>query len=373
MKDAATTLKGKRPTIRDVASAAAVSPAVVSIVLNGREDSTIRVRPQTRQRVEDAALKLGYTPALQARGLRQQRSYVLGVLLSEANSWLAADVIRGIQEIASPRRYSPIVFIHSGSDQEREEFERSLDRRVDALLVDTYDLPAHEENIQRYVERAGSGFPLIELFGISIPGVPKVNFDFYGDARRAVEHLIERGHRQIAVVLPETFRQSVRHWTVWQFYQGCHDALQTAAMDCQLIEVPAVSAAQLVDVYRQGGANAARQILDGQQRPTAVLCFGVLRAHGLLEELAGEVSVPDDISVFAGGYDIQYAPLARPALTGMALDAQAAGRAAASRVFELLDGQAAQDTLIPCLMHEGASVAPCRSGSNGHHERTPDP
>jgi DNA-binding LacI/PurR family transcriptional regulator len=333
-------------------------------VLNGRDDTTVRVSSQTRSRVLKVATRLGYKAGLQAAGLRQQESFIVGVLLSEANDWLAADVIRGIQEVASPRRYSPMVFIHHGSGQEREELERTRDRSVDALIVDTFDRPAEPELVQHYQQLAASGFPLIEMFGISIPGVPRLNFDFRGDGRRMIEHLQELGHRRIALVLPDTYLQPVQHWTVAEFYQGCREALLAAQCEVSPVAVPPVAAPYPAETYLDGGRQAAREILSTRNPPTAVVCFGVQRAHGMLEVFHEHgVDVPEEMSLFAAGYDSQFAPLAKPALTGMKLDARAAGRRAAEMIFTMLDGQPGTDWLIPCIFEERKSVAAPRTDS----------
>jgi DNA-binding LacI/PurR family transcriptional regulator len=223
--------------------------------------------------------------------------------------------------------------------------------------------------VERYQQLAASGFPLIEMFGISIPGVPRVNFDFRGDGRRVIEHLVGLGHRRIAVVLPETYRQKLRHWTVAEFYQGCREALREAHIEVSPIIIPAVASPSDAEAYQEGGRDAAREILASRTGFTAVVCYSVLRTLGLLEELQqNAVAVPQEMSVFAAGYDDFYSRLARPALTGTRLDAQAAGRAAAELIFELLDGKSGKDSLIPGMIEKRKSDSAPRTKPRANNE-----
>ena len=76
----------RNPTIKDVAKRAGVSHPVVSTVL-GRGGSTTKVAAETVQRVLDAAKALNYRPNILARSLQQRKSFLVGVLASEAIAW----------------------------------------------------------------------------------------------------------------------------------------------------------------------------------------------------------------------------------------------------------------------------------------------
>ncbi|MEU6611818.1 LacI family DNA-binding transcriptional regulator [Streptomyces shenzhenensis] len=89
-------------TIRDVARVAGVSPATVSRVVNGLTGFS----EQTRQRVEEAASRLGYEPDTLARGLKTRQSPVLGVLAPVVSDALASQIMGGIEAAARARGYS---------------------------------------------------------------------------------------------------------------------------------------------------------------------------------------------------------------------------------------------------------------------------
>ncbi|MCE9546827.1 MAG: LacI family transcriptional regulator [Planctomycetia bacterium] len=326
----------QRPTIRDVALAAGVSGPVVSTVLNNRTESTVRVSPQTRERVERVARELNYTPSILGRSLAQQKSYIVGLLLSAVNSPLAAEVIRGVQDIASPQRYSPMVFIHGNPEEEAAEFERSLDRRVDALIVDTFDTPADAGNVEAYRNLASTGFPLVELFGMSIPDVLRVNVDFEADARRATQHLLELGHRRIGLVVHEHYHKKETHWAGWGFYSGYRAVLEKAGLEPIVIPAPAVTAPGDGLAFIESGRYAGRELLALAERPTAVISYSNRRAYGVVQAFLSEgLKVPEDVSVL-GYYERDVAVLTDPPLSSLCVAAREAGQAAAKIAFGIM-------------------------------------
>jgi len=329
----------RRPTIHDVARAAGVTAPVVSIVLNNRTDSTIGASPETRERVQRIARELNYKPNIMGRSLAGKKSYLLGLLLSHINSPLVSDVIRGVQEVAGERSYSPVVFIHNSPEQEAEELERSQDRQVDALIVDTFDVPACADNIKRYRQLADQGYPIVELFGNSIPDVSRVNVDFFGDGRRAVERLVELGHRRIALLTHDSYTQRKKHWASWKFVAGYQAGIDAAGLSSQMITAPAIEVPGDGQGFVQSGRHAAERLVALSEQPTALICYGNRRAHGLLHELNRRgIKVPEDISV-VGFYERDITALTDPPVTSLVLDACRAGQAAAQMVFEMLESR----------------------------------
>lgn len=347
-----------RATMYDVAKAVGVSGPAVSVVLNNRTDSTIKVSPQTRERILRAAEELNYTPSLLGRGLAEQRTFVIGLLLSEINSQLVADVIRGVQDVASEQRYSPMVFIHGDPAEEATEFQRGLDRQVDALIVDTFDTPADPANIERYRELAIAGFPLVELFGMSIPDVPRINVDFLGDGRRAVEHLIALGHRQIALVVHDQYQQQKIHWAAWGFHGGYQAAMTEAGLQPSVITAPAITTPSDSRPYVESGRRAAQALTALKVRPTAVICYGNRRAYGLAKGLQYAAwNIPEDVSVM-GYYERDVAELAEPPLDCLVVAGRRAGQMAATAVLAIMEGKPAKTAAVASEWIEGRSVAP---------------
>ncbi|MCE9553742.1 MAG: LacI family transcriptional regulator [Planctomycetes bacterium] len=347
-----------RTTMYDVAKAVGVSGPAVSVVLNNRLGSTIKVSPETRARILRAAEELNYTPSLLGRGLSEQKSYAIGLLLSEINAPLVADVIRGVQDVSNEQRYSPMVFIHGDSKEETTEFERSMDRQVDALIVDTFDAPADPASVERYRKMSQAGFPLVELFGNSIPDVPRVNVDFMGDGRRSVERLVSLGHQRIALVVHDQYQKRIEHWAAWGFFSGYRAAMTEAGLKASIITAPAITTPGDSQPFIESGRHAARELIKLKDRPTAVICYGNRRAFGLVKGLQYAAwNIPEDISVM-GYYEREPAELTEPPLTSLVVAARRAGQQAAQAAFALMEGKSGVTAAVASDWIEGRSVAP---------------
>ena len=358
-----------RTTMYDVAKAAGVSGPAVSVVLNNRTESTIKVSAETRERILQAARDLNYTPSILGRGLAERKSFVIGLLLSEINSHFVADVIRGVQDIATEQRYSPVVYIHGGPGEETTEFERCLDRQVDGLIVDTFDLPADRTNVERYCDLAKSGFPVVELFGTSIPDVPRVNVDFQGDGRCAAEYLIKQGHQRIALVIHDQYQRRQIHWAAWGFYSGYQAAMTEAGLEPIIITAPAIVTSPSALAFVESGRRAAQSLAAQADKPTAAICYSNRRAFGLFQGLrdAG-LNVPDDMSV-VGYYEREIAELTNPRLTSLVVASRRAGQMAAETVFSILEGNTGVTASVASDWITGGTVLPISSMTHnaGYH------
>jgi DNA-binding LacI/PurR family transcriptional regulator len=353
----------RRPTIRDVAKAAGVSAPLVSTVLNGRYNSTIGASAETRKRVKRAAERLNYKPSIAGRALAERKSYLIGLLLCQTNASLAAGVIRGVGEIAAARHYSPVVFMHDGPQQEAEELERMQDRQVDGLLVDTFDAPPNEANIQQYRRLAREGYPIIELFGNTIHGVPSVNVDFEGDGRRAVEQFVEMGYRRITLVAPQASRQNPIDWATCKFVSGYKLGVKQAQLEESIVTVPRVTTPSVSGAFVQNGRQAAAEVLALSPRPEAIICFSSRRAIGLVQGLQQRgVKVPDDISVI-GFHEPDVASLCDPPLSCMSISGRGVGSAAAELMFNLFADEPASDVLVPSEWEFRESTRPASAAS----------
>ncbi|MCZ7436812.1 LacI family DNA-binding transcriptional regulator [Micromonospora sp. WMMC241] len=339
---------GQKASIRDVAAEAGVSVTTVSHVLNNK--SGTRVSPETRERVETAARRLGYAANGLARGLRLQRSQTLGLLGDEiATTPYAGRMILGAQETASARGWL-LMLLTTGRDPEveRREIQALARHRVDGVLYATM-----YHRVVRVPDELRP-MPVVLLDAADADGAyPSVVPDERGGGQAAVRELLAHGHRRIGFVtnvddIPATHGR----------LDGYRDALREAGVPFR----PELVLAEVSDTH--GGHRAARALLDRPDRPTALFCFNDRMAMGAYRA-AGELGlrVPADLSVV--GFDNQelIAEGLHPGLSTVALPHYEMGAWAVTTMVELLDQpkgarrRAASQVVMPCPLIRRQSVA----------------
>ncbi|RYG38455.1 LacI family transcriptional regulator [bacterium] len=187
------TEKMQRVRMIDVANAAGVSMTTASYVLNDRD---VQIPTETRQRVWDAAKRLGFRPNRFAQNLAHQRSGLIGVLTPINPSPFHAQLTGELSAKASALSYTLIFEATEGLEPGADGFEEAINRllqwRVDGLL-----LWSQGEPITKLPE-----CPTV-LFGPRNPhssSLSSVFVDLYDGARQAARHLVELGHREIGFV-----------------------------------------------------------------------------------------------------------------------------------------------------------------------------
>ena len=282
-------MKTTRATINDVAGQAGVSKATVSAVLN----DTGSVKGSTRDRVLAVMELLNYRPTqLSGRsGARKVKS--LGMLIKESDNPYYAEIVLGARSQATESGYTLLVASSEGEyEAERRAVALLQTKDVDGLIATpVFDQDA---DLSHFFELKRRNFPFVLLEDVR--GVPAslVDVDNAEAARKAVQHLIDNGHRRIAHFAGPTYslHSQERIDGVRRAYSGSRLSFHEDDI------VPA--GAHLVDGYR-----AALQYFrdrDPSDRPTGVTCYNDLVAIGVCRALAElGLRVPDDVSVV--GYD----------------------------------------------------------------------
>ncbi len=211
----------RRPTMRDVASAAGVSVKTVSRVVNNEA----AVRDVVVERVRAAIEALGYQPDHRAQLLRRldTGSATIGFIPYDVSNPFFSAIYRGLEDVAWAQGY---VVVAGSSDGTRERGDAILRRliggRVDGLVI----VPAGDDHtlIAEEVER-GTPVVLLDLEVDELIGVDLVRSDHRGGARHAVQHLIDNGHVDIAYLgdAASIFSAGERH-------RGYIDALRGAGI-----------------------------------------------------------------------------------------------------------------------------------------------
>jgi LacI family transcriptional regulator len=310
-----------RLSIREVASAAAVSVATVSRVLN----ETGPVREDTRFRVLEVIARLGYVPHAAARSLITRQTRTLGVVLPDVYGEFFSELIRGADTTARGRGYHLLISgAHSDLDETREVL-RTLHGRVDglALMAPAADDEALEGSLPPQL-------PVILLNSTGRSGrYGSLCVDNHGGMRAMTHHLVRLGHRRIAFIQGPAGNQDAA-----DRLRGYRDGLSAAhiARDAAL-ELPG-------DFSEELGHQAAARLAVMAPRPTAVVaandamaigCLSGLREHGL--------RVPADIAL-AGFDDIPIARFVTPALSTVRVSIAEFGNRAIERLVDSLEGGA---------------------------------
>lgn len=332
-----------RPTINDVARAAAVSKGAVSFALNDRPG----LAPATRSRILDVARELGWSPNVGARALSVSKSLAVGLVIARPPETLGADpffptFIAGVETVLSDEGYALLLQVTPRHDREGESYRRLADgRRVDGVFVT--DLHVDDP---RPAMLAELGLPAVIVGPDLGTGLwPAVGLDDAPPVVAAVEHLVTLGHRRIGHVGgPDHLVHGRSRRQAWA------NALRAA----HLPEGPYREA----DFSAEGGARATRELLDDPRPPTAIVYANdVMALAGVSVAVGQGVSVPRDLSV-TGYDDIELSAVTQPPLTTVRHDVIAWGRAAATRLLELIDDRppTAVDLPQPRLVVRGSTA-----------------
>lgn len=346
----------RRVTISDVAAAAGVSTSTASRAFSGRG----YVGAPARARVWEAAERIGYVPDVHARNLRSGASSGVGVLISDLRDPFYAALASGIELRLRAAGYHMILVHDSGDEAEELAAVRSFaSMRVSGAIVTPMSSKAVRELLRHDIHVVQADRVVEPYDADSVVGANQRG------ARLATAHLLEFGHRRIAMLIDEA------EWTsgggrLAGFHQAHED--WRVPVDERLIVFTASDASR--------ARSAARDLLDAHPDVTAILAVNNIMTQGAFEELQRRGSrVPDDISL-VGYDDVPWMSLVRPAVTTVDQHAEEIGRCSAdllvSRLVDRLGGQAVSVLVAPTLVFR-ASVSRVREGRAGEPAPMPGP
>lgn len=309
-------------SIKDIAKECGVSVATVSKSLNGHSD----ISKATKEKVRQAAERLGYMPNSAARALKTNRTYNLGVLfVDEAQSGLTheffAAVLDSFKRNAESRGYDITFINHNIGHGHASYLEHCRYRGVDGVIAACVQFDDPE-----VVELAYSNLPLVTVDHV-FNNRSAVMSDNVEGVRCLVDYLCSLGHERIAFVHGES-HSAVTQKRLASFYRAC-EAHGIRTPDEYVI--PAA--------YRdaKGSAEAARKLLALPHRPTAILFPDDYSAIGGMQAAreAG-LLIPRDLSIV--GYDGNLlSQIISPHLATYQQDAAAMGQAAAELLIEQIE------------------------------------
>lgn len=333
-----------RITIEEVARLAGVSTATVSRVLS-RPDV---VRTQTKEQVMFAIRQLDYQPDAAARALASGRTHTVGCVIPTLDHAIFARSTQAMQTTLAQAGYQLLVASHEYDPATEFELVRALQQRgVDSLvLVGTDHAPR--------LWKALSAWRKPTLLTWSCDSrLPSLGFDNEGAAQMAAAHLLELGHRRMGVISGFTTHNDRARSRV----NGVRKTLALAGLSLPNAWVTEQA------FNLEGGRHGLRQLMSGQQKPTAIFCGNDLLAVGaLLEAQRMGLNIPEDLSI-CGIDNLEIAQAINPGLTTVSLPTQDLGRMAAKSVLSAIAGEviAAQSLLPFELVIRGSTAAPRKS------------
>ena len=318
-----TVMQSNETTIQDIANRANVSKSTVSRVLN----NNTAVHQDKRMAVLEAMKTLGYEPNVFARSLAGGRSMTIGIVTQNIGSPFYDAVAQGVISGLAGTGYSPIFVDGQWQKSTESEVIRTLlGRKVDGLALIGGDVPVQELNQLR--DRLPTIVVARELAGWDNQCIYVDNVDA---GYRATKHLIDLGHRNIALV-----RGIKDQHDAIQRFEGYSKAMSEAGID---LEPDLVYQG---DFTAQSGVLAVNSLLARSTSFTALFAANDMVAFGARLALYRlGIRVPEDVSII--GFDDQAeAAFMTPPLTTMRQPAVEMGTAAASSLVKLIHGESYQ-------------------------------
>jgi len=350
------TIHKRNATIQEVARRANVSVGTVSNVLNNSN----AVSALLQRRVGQAMRDLNYHPNNHARSLKSRRSSVIGIVISDITNPFFPLVLRGVESAIVQHGYMLTIF-NTDDDVERERQIFSLLRthRVDGMLAVVAPNPAND--VSHIVQAIDMGIPVVCL-DRTPPGlnVDSVVVDNVRGAAMCVRHLVDLGHRKVAIINGSSWLQTAR-----DRYKGYEMALgeSNIKIDRSLVREG--------DFRFESGYRMTKDLLLSHPRPTALFVANGTMGLGALQglnELA--ISCPDQIAL-AIFDEVPGGRMLRPSVTSVIQPAYDLGVKAGELLIRRLTGKMSPAPVTITLQAEliigestigsGRAVVPKRS------------
>lgn len=307
-------------TIKDVARKAAVSVSTVSKYINGGN-----VREENAEAIRNAIRDLDFRVNPFARGLKTQRSKSIGVLLPDMTAPFFGAVVTALDKTLREKGYHTLISCYSSQHGlERDQLQFLLSNGIDGLIYAPEDLSAEEF----YELTTNSNIPVVQMDRM-IQGVESdaVLVDNSEAVHQAVTHLVEKGHRRIALISGPKSVFSAKERQVGYLRAlnehgiGYDDAL--AFSDENTFAA---------------GYRGCLSLLQQSQPPTAVLTTNYDITLGLITALRERnVKIPEEVAVF--GFDcVNVCSMMHPPLPVVHQPEERIGQLAAQYLIERLDG-----------------------------------
>lgn len=336
-------------SIKEIASKANVSIATVSYVLNGKRN----VKPATRDRVLKVVEELNYMPNEIAKSLKNKKTNTIGVIAEDVTVFNVPEIIDGIHDYADSNDLHIILTnlrLHKRVGHRYADvgaYRKYADNAVNNLLAKQVDgiiyIGIHPRDVTGLVDVRGT--PIVYTYCYT-ENDPSIKYNDEQASYDAVRHLVEQGHRRIAVItgrmdsIPSRMR-----------FNGYYKAIMEYELpfEPQYIKVG--------DWGLESGLKLTHELLGLEQPPTAVLVMNDVMAVGTLRAAREKgVAVPEQLSII--GFDNrEFSNYLQPRLTTMDLPLHEMGELAVHSLLRLINNEEVGTLREPaCVLLERESV-----------------
>lgn len=303
----------ERVTLKDIARETGLSTATVSYVLNGKEN----ILEETKQKVREAAEKLGYVTNYSARSLAMNSSNLIGVVIPQTEPGSAmvfenpfySEILSSIEYHARRIGYHIII---SGTDADEKYYKLAKERNLDGIII----IGVYSEDFYSGLQNAKIPIVLVDSY------VDKHNFNCVRindeqSAYQMTKYLIDYGHTDIALITGKLKDGGVHE----KRYEGYAKALSEAGITINRHNI--LEGKTNFD----SGVLLAEQLVQ-QTKATAVFCTADILALGAVQQLGKlGVKIPQEMSVV--GFDnLSFARYCSPSITTVGQDIYEKGRQA---------------------------------------------
>ncbi|GEK60166.1 LacI family transcriptional regulator [Marinococcus halophilus] len=315
----------KNVTLRDVAKEANVSISTVSQFMNGR---FTYMGEETKGRIEQAIAQLNYRPNAIARGLKQQKTTTIGVIIANVVHRFSTLVVRAIEDMCIKYNYH-VIICNADDDETKEKqyIDMLMAKQIDGMII----IPSSQDR-KNYEDILSYQIPLVFLDRtVEQSEAPSVVVNNYKASYEAVRHLIDRGYRNIGFIGPE-LKMNTRK----ERFRGFEEALRTAGI------------AENEKLMYHGEVNGAQKALSAmlsrQQKPDALF---ISNDRMLVEALTFAktyaLNIPEDLALVTFD-EVEYASFFSPSLTTIEQPAYQMGEEAAELLLKQVnDGVPAEE------------------------------
>ena len=284
----------KNVSLKDIAEHVGVSTALVSYVLNNKLKD--RINKDVAAKIKKAAEDLNYRPNQIARSLKAQKTFTIGLIVADIANPFSSQIARIIEDEAKTYGYS-VIFGSSDESAEKTSdlIKLLLDRQVDGLII---ALPEHTEAQVHYLQKINVPFVLIDRYYPTIQ-TNSVSINNFNAAQKAIQHLIDNGHKRIGVV---AYKTSLFHLN--ERIRGTVDLLAENAL---------IGEVGINSINQDVIASIDRFMSDPDPVDAIFFTSNLLTISGLKHINSLGIRIPDQIAVVGfdetDAFDLFYAPV----------------------------------------------------------------